>query len=145
MSAGFALPSLARRPIMVAGNNCIEVQLITSNNIILSVADLFDLSLHIDSIALIPIGVAAPPMPSRFADILTVMYSNVWSDSPLNNRLVMGRHSLLRNLLMPAFSISFNRLNHTQYIANIVRVSVMAAVAPSIIAGNILPGAVNIR
>ncbi len=72
MSDADAEPAARRIPITVAGTSCMEVALITMSSAMLSLA--FSEPSDIFSIALIPIGVAAEPMPSRLADRLSDIY-----------------------------------------------------------------------
>ncbi len=67
---GFLLPALASMPIIEVGRSWTLEQLIAISIIIGKVmVVLFLLSFCIDSMALIPRGVAAPPMPSKFAEM----------------------------------------------------------------------------
>ena len=115
-----------------------DVEFMTIKSIILSVA--FSLPSCIHSIAFIPSGVAAPPIPKRFAEKLSVIYSSARSLSPLNNFFVNGLNSLLRALLSPMPSISESMDNHIAYIAISVNASVSALLAPLIIMENALSG-----
>ena len=65
MLAGCALPAVANMPKIDVGNSCKLVQEITTNITILRLA--MGEPLYILSMALMPIGVAAPFMPKRLA------------------------------------------------------------------------------
>ena len=72
---GFELPAEDSIPIIDVGSSCMLEQLIAISIIIGKVTVfLFWLSFCIDSIALIPRGVAAPLIPRRFADIFIETY-----------------------------------------------------------------------
>ena len=92
------------------------------------------------SIALIPIGVAAEPMPSRLADRLSDIYSSDLSLSPLNNRLLMGLNILLSCLLSPILSIISKTDSHIEYIAKSDRASSIDLRAPDSMTPNALSG-----
>jgi len=67
---GFLLFALASIPTIEVGKSCTLEQLIATSIIIENVAvDLCLLSFCIDSMAFMPRGVAAPPIPNRFAEI----------------------------------------------------------------------------
>lgn len=70
MLVGFVLPAEASMPIIEVGRICTLEQDMAINIIIGNVMTfLFGLSFCMDSMALIPSGVAAPLIPSRFAEI----------------------------------------------------------------------------
>ena len=78
---GFLLPAFASIPIIEVGSSCMLEQLIAISIIIGNVTDfLFGLSFCIDSIAFIPRGVAAPPIPRRFAEIFIDTYLRLSSE-----------------------------------------------------------------
>ena len=70
MPVGFLLPAFASIPIIDVGNSWMLEQLMATS-IIIGKVTVFLLVLFfcIDSMALIPRGVAAPPIPSKFAEM----------------------------------------------------------------------------
>ena len=71
----FLLPALTSIPMIEVGKSWTLEQLIATSTIIEKVTVLlFGLSFCIDSIALIPSGVAAPPIPKRFAEMFMETY-----------------------------------------------------------------------
>ena len=75
IAVGLVLPALESIPIIEVGSSWMLEQLIATSIIIGKVTvDLFGLSFCMLSIALIPSGVAAPFMPSRFADMFIATY-----------------------------------------------------------------------
>lgn len=91
MSAGLALPAEARRPITVDGKSWIDVAFITTSIIAwgLAIAPLVSSAFK----AFIPIGVAAFPRPSMFADILRAIIFSISGLSILKSFLIIGRKS----------------------------------------------------
>ena len=77
ISAGLALFKAALKEIIVVGNICIDEALITNSIIIASVATPLWSSMLL--IALMPIGVAALPIPSKLAAIFMLIYSDMVS------------------------------------------------------------------
>ena len=134
---GFALFHDARRAITVAGINWIDVAFITTSKSILSVA----LSpFCINSIAFIPAGVLAPPMPNIFDARFIEIHLYESSLSPLKSRFTIGRKSRESFLSSPVFSSSFNRESHIEYMAVSLMSKFIAPSTPSIIAGKISAG-----
>lgn len=78
---GFVLPAFVNIPIIDVGKSWTLEQLIAISIIIgKETTDLFLLSFCMDSMALIPRGVAAPLIPRRFADIFIDIYSLLSSE-----------------------------------------------------------------
>lgn len=93
---GFLLPAFVSIPIIDVGRICTLEQLIAISIIIGNVMTfLFLLSFCIDSIALIPSGVAAPLIPSKFAEIFIEIKFLLSFDKLLfpNNLFIMGESS----------------------------------------------------
>ena len=104
---GFELPAFASIPIIDVGKSCTLEQLITTNIIMGKVAVfLSGLPFCIDSIAFIPIGVAAPPIPSKFAEIFIDTYCRLSSERlHLPNILfIIGESNLESFFDSPLFS-----------------------------------------
>ncbi len=81
MPDGFLLPAFESIPIIDVGKIWILEQLIAISIIIGNVmVSFFVLSFCIDSMALIPSGVAAPLIPSRFADMFIETYLRLSSE-----------------------------------------------------------------
>ena len=81
MPDGFLLPALESMPIIDVGKIWILEQLIAISIIIGKVmVSFFVLSFCIDSMALIPSGVAAPLIPSKFADMFIETYLRLSSE-----------------------------------------------------------------
>ena len=97
MLVGLELPAFVSIPIIDVGRSCTLEQLIAISKIIGSVTvDLFLLSFYMDSIALIPRGVAAPLIPRRFADMFIETYFLLSSERLFLPKIlfIMGDSSL---------------------------------------------------
>lgn len=107
MPVGFLLPAVASIPIIDVGKSwTLEQEIamsITIGNVILF---LFGLSFCIDSIALIPSGVAAPLIPRRFAEIFIDTYLLLSSERLLLPKIlfIIGESSLDSFWDSPLFS-----------------------------------------
>lgn len=107
MAVGFLLPADASMPIIDVGSSCTLEQDIAISIIIGKVTVfLFGLSFCIDSIALMPSGVAAPLMPRRFAEMFIETYFLLSSERLLlpNNLFIIGDRSLDNFWDNPLFS-----------------------------------------
>lgn len=91
ISDGFVEPALVRSPITVVGKSWIDVAFKTMSMIIAKFA--FPLLSSSDCIAFIPIGVAAFPRPSIFAEMFSAIIFSVSVLSILNIFLISGRRS----------------------------------------------------
>ncbi len=131
MSAGFALPALALKPITVVGKSWMEVAFITTSIIMAKFA--FPLLSSRACIALIPMGVAALPTPSMFAETLSAMIFWISSLSTLKIFLISGRKSLASLLDNPLASISSIKPSQTTYTAHSSKHSSRASVEAPII------------
>ena len=138
MSDALEEPYCALSPMIVAGNSCMLVAFMTMKSIMLSVA--FSEPSCIHSMAFIPRGVAALPIPSRFAEKFSVIYCLVSSLSPLNSRLVTGENSLSSARFMPIFCIMSSTDSHIAYMAHSLTAREIAPLAPLIIIENALSG-----
>lgn len=104
---GFELPAFASMPIIEVGKSWTLEQLITISIIMGKVAVLlFELSFCIDSMALIPRGVAAPPMPRRLAEMFIETYCLLSSERLFlpNILFIIGERSLDTFFARPLFS-----------------------------------------
>jgi len=90
--------------------------LMITNKIILS--EQYPSPLSINSIARIPRGVEAEPIPSIFADRFILINSQASSLSPLNTFLMIGRNILASQLLIPVSCMTLITDIHTAYIAS---------------------------
>src|SRR5690554_5924166 len=102
MSAGLALFRAVLREIIVVGSICIDEALMTNSIIIASVATPLWSSILL--IALMPIGVAALPIPSKLAAIFILIYSAVVSETLPNKKYIIGLSPTDNFLLKPVCS-----------------------------------------
>ena len=82
-----------------------------------------------------PAGVAAPPMPRRFADMFTAMCPSVSSSFTRNSREVTGFNPFASARVSFASSAIFKKPSHTVYTAASVTPSFKALSAPESSAG----------
>ena len=115
MSDGFVEPALARNPMIVVGKSWIDVAFITINIIIEKFA--FPLLSSNACIALMPIGVAALPRPSMFADMFRAIIFWVSSLSTLNIFFISGRNIFASFSPRPLASTNSKIPSQTAYTA----------------------------
>ena len=104
---GLLLPAFESMPIIDVGRSCMLEQLMLISIIIGNViVSLFLLSFCIDSIALMPSGVAAPLIPRRFADMFIETYLRLSSERLFLPKIlfIMGDSSFDIFVEMPLFS-----------------------------------------
>ena len=104
---GFLLPAFDSIPIIDVGRSWTDEQLIAMSIIIGKVTVVFSLlSFCIDSIAFMPSGVAAPLIPSKFAEIFIETYRLLSSERLFfpNNLFIIGDSSFDSLLESPLFS-----------------------------------------
>lgn len=121
IAVGFVLPEFASIPITDVGRNWMLEQLIAMSIIIGNETTFLSLlSFCIDSIALIPSGVAAPFMPSKFADIFIETYFLLSSERLFlpNILFIIGESSLDNFLDNPLCSKMENTPIQIAYIAH---------------------------
>lgn len=112
---GFVLPALLNMPIIEVGKNWTLEQLIAISIIIGKVTVVLSLlSFCIDSIAFMPSGVAAPLIPSMFAEIFIDTYFLLSSERLFlpNNLFIIGDRSLDSLFDSPLFSRMVKRPIH---------------------------------
>ena len=115
IEVGFLLPAFASMPIIDVGRSCTLEQLIAISIIMGKVTtDLFLLSFCIDSMAFMPSGVAAPLIPSRFAEMFIETYFLLSSERLFlpNILFIIGDSNLDTLLDIPLCSKMPNRPNH---------------------------------
>ena len=115
IEVGFLLPAFASMPIIDVGRSCTLEQLIAISIIMEKVTtDLFLLSFCIDSMAFMPSGVAAPLIPSRFAEMFIETYFLLSSERLFlpNILFIIGDSNLDTLLDIPLCSKMPNRPNH---------------------------------
>ena len=118
---GFLLPAFESIPIIDVGRSWTLEQLIAINIIIGNVTMcLFGLSFCIDSIAFIPSGVAAPLIPSKFAEIFIETYFLLSSERLFfpNNLLIRGDSNFEIFEESPLFSKIEKMPSHIAYTAH---------------------------
>ncbi len=140
-SAGFTDPAVARMPMTVVGSICKLVADMTVS-IIMSVEAL-PLPSSMRLIALIAMGVAALPSPSRFADTFIVMNLRVSASHDGNSRDITGRRRRSSARDKPSFSISEKNPSQNAYSAKRLSESSTALCAPVIIEFTAAAGSVN--
>ena len=104
---GFLLPAFDNIPIIDVGKNWTLEQLIATSIIIGKVTLVLSLlSFCIDSIALIPSGVAAPLIPSKFAEMFMETYFRLSSERLFlpKSLFIIGDRSLDNFAERPLFS-----------------------------------------
>jgi hypothetical protein len=138
---GFWLFHEARRAMTVAGMSWMDVALMTTSKSILAVA-LSPFCMF--SIAFMPAGVLAPPIPSIFDARFIEIHLYASSFSPLNNFFTMGLRRFESLWSSPVRSASFNTESHIEYMAVNLMSRFIAPLTPSIIDGKISVGFVAI-
>lgn len=142
ITAGFFDPEMVIRLIIVVGKNCNPALAKIMVRIIGKVTT--PLLSSIFSIALIPSGTEAPPIPRRLAEIERERYFFAGFERFLpQSFLIIGARQMLRYCESLVFSIIEIMPSHTAYTAKSSRDKFIALVDPESIAGKIDSGAIK--
>lgn len=138
ISDGDFEPALARNAMTVVGKSCIELMFIIKNIIMFFV--IFVLFSPMSEVAFIPIEVAAPPIPMKFAVKFIPIIVRASSLSPLNTLFVNGDSNFENFFSTPLSAIIFIKPVHNEYIAMSFMVNLTASALPSSIKDIALSG-----